>query len=154
MALGIITIKGWYAIKLNNLTSPATLCGKADNRRMVLQCATGSSRLVALQKLKSNMCVCIYIYIYICNGIWGQPESFFLISYYTEVLRRVLLLSLDCSTLSLIHTFIMKSIKQGGIKYDFFSMTWLRTEPRFLGPYVCFLCFCYIFLNITEIFDL
>ena len=35
---------------------------------------------------------------------WGWPEGSLFNSFYTEVLGRVLLLSLDCSTLPLIHT--------------------------------------------------
>ena len=51
----------------------------------------------------------------------GRTEGFLCSSYYTEVL----LLSLDCSTLPLIHTFILLSIKQGDIKYHFFkALVW------------------------------
>ena len=55
------------------------------------------------------VCVCVYIYIYISknkvgNRNWGWPKGSPFNSYYTEVLERVLLLSLDCSTLPFIYT--------------------------------------------------
>ena len=58
------------------------------------------------------------------------------------MLGRVLLLSLDCSTLPLIHTFIMLSVKQVGIKFHFFfffffleSLVWLDlgSKPSLLN---------------------
>ena len=63
----------------------------------------------------------------------GRPDGLIFDSYYTKVLRRVLLLSLDCSTLPLIP---MLSVMQGGIKYHFwvFCMTRPGIEPRCPGP--------------------
>ena len=51
----------------------------------------------------------IYIYIYInkvklVTIVEGDPKAPFSIAYYTKVLGRALLLSRDCSTLSLIRT--------------------------------------------------
>ena len=69
---------------------------------------------------------------------WGWPEGSLFNSYHTEMWRRVILLSLDCST-SLDPYLIMLSVKQGGIKYHFFcvfGMTRPGTEPWSPGPLV------------------
>ena len=58
----------------------------------------------------------------------GWPEGSLLNSYYTEVLRRSLLLSLDCSTLPLIRTLNCCTILK------LFGMTRPGIEPRPPGP--------------------
>ena len=56
----------------------------------------------------------------------GWPEGSLFNSYHTEESGSVLLHSLNGSTLPLILTFIMPSVKQGVIKYHFFeSLVWL-----------------------------
>ena len=52
----------------------------------------------------------------------GRSEGSLFNSYYTEVLGRTLLHSLDCSTLTLDPYLIMLSVKQDGIKYHFLSL--------------------------------
>ena len=63
---------------------------------------------------------------------WGRPEGSLFNSYYTEVWGRVLLLSLDCSTLPLIHTLycwvLIKEVSSTIFKV--FGMTWPGIEPR------------------------
>ena len=66
----------------------------------------------------------------------GQPEGSIFNSYYTEVLGRALLLSLDCSILPLIHTLycwvLSKEVSSTILKV--FGMTWPGIEPRSTGP--------------------
>ena len=56
----------------------------------------------------------------------------------TPMCKGALLLSMDCSTLPLIRTLMMLSVKQGGIKYHFLKvfMTRLGIEPQSPGPLV------------------
>ena len=67
----------------------------------------------------------------------GRPEGSLFNSYYTEVLGRVLLLSLGCSTLPLIYTLyrwvLSKAVSSSIFKV--FGMTRLGIEPRSPGPW-------------------
>ena len=63
-----------------------------------------------------------YKYIYkLADRSREQPKGSLFNSYYTMMLRWVLLLSLDCSTYPNLYL-IMLNIKQGGIKYHFLSL--------------------------------
>ena len=66
----------------------------------------------------------------------GRPEGSLFNSYYTEVLGRVLRLSLDCSTLPLIHTLYcwVLSKEVSSTIFKVFGMTQPRIEPRSPGP--------------------
>ena len=52
----------------------------------------------------NNITMCESLVSKVGNRSWGRTEDSLFISYYTEVLRRMLFLSLDCSTLLLIYT--------------------------------------------------
>ena len=68
----------------------------------------------------------------------GRPESSLFNSYYTEVLGRALLLSLDCSTLPLIRILYCWVLSKGvsSTIFKVFDVTRLRIEPRSPGPLV------------------
>ena len=65
---------------------------------------------------------------------WGWPKGFLLNSYYTKVYGRALLLSLDCSTLPLIHTLYYWVISKevSSTIFKVFGMMRLGIEPRSL----------------------
>ena len=67
---------------------------------------------------------------------WGRPEGSLFNSYYTEVLGRALLLSLDCSTLPLIHTLYcwMLSKEVSSTIFKVFGMAQPGIEPRSPRP--------------------
>ena len=67
-----------------------------------------------------------------------QPEGFLFNSYFTEVYRRALLLSLDCSTLPLIYTLYcwLLSKEVSSTIFKVFGMMSPGIEPRFPGPLV------------------
>ena len=69
---------------------------------------------------------------------WGRPEGAFFNSNYTQVQGRELLLSLDCSTLSLIRTLLcwVVSKKVSSTLFWVFGMTLRGIEPRSTGPLV------------------
>ena len=67
------------------------------------------------------------------NCSWRWPEGFLFDSYNTKVERRVLLLSLDCSTLPLILTRVLSKVASSTI-FWVLGMTWLEIEPRSPGP--------------------
>ena len=80
-----------------------------------------------LISLCTNVCLCINLSIFLCSfiklvnvveGDRGWPRAPFLIA----PKPRVLLLSLDCSTLLLICTIIILTVKEWGIKYHFLSL--------------------------------
>ena len=80
----------------------------------------------------------IYIYIYIfADFSQERPEGSLFNSYNTEVLGRVLLLSLDCSTLSLIHTLYcwVLSKEVSSTIFKVFGMTWPGIEPQSIGEH-------------------
>ena len=66
----------------------------------------------------------------------GQPESSLFNSYYTEVSGRVLILSLDCSTLPFIHTLYcwVLSKEVSSTNFKVFGMMQPEIEPRSPGP--------------------
>ena len=66
----------------------------------------------------------------------GRPEVSLFNSYYTEVYGMALLLSLDCSTLPLIHTLCcwVLSKEVSSTIFKVFGMTRPGTEPRSPGP--------------------
>ena len=66
----------------------------------------------------------------------GRPEGSLFNSYFTEVSGRVLLLSLDCSTLPLIRTLYcwVLSKEVSSTIFKVFGMTRPRIEPRSPGP--------------------
>ena len=65
-----------------------------------------------------------------------QKAPFSIANYYTKLLGRALLLSLDCSTLPLIRTLYCWVLsKEVSIKFfKVFGMTWPRIEPRSPRP--------------------
>ena len=67
---------------------------------------------------------------------WGRPEGYLFNSYYIEVQGRALLLSLDCSTLTLIRTLYcwVLSKEVSSTIFKVFGMTWPMIEPRSPGP--------------------
>ena len=68
----------------------------------------------------------------------GRPEGSFFNSFYTEVLGRALLLSLDCSTLPSIRTLYcwVLSKEVSSTIFKVFGMTWPGIEHRSPGPLV------------------
>ena len=78
----------------------------------------------------------IYIYIYIISKVGdrsrGRPEGSLFNSYDTEVYGRVLLLSLDCSTLSLIRTLycwvLSKEVSSTIFLSLWYNVTWDWTQ--------------------------
>ena len=84
-----------------------------------------------------NLYKYIYIYIYkVGNRSQGKPEGFLFNSYYTEVLGRIQLLSLDCSTLPSIRTLYcwVLSKEVSSIIFKVFGITQPGIEPRSPGP--------------------
>ena len=75
--------------------------------------------------------VYIYIYIYKVGGrSRGRHEGFLFNNYYTEGSGRALLLSLDCSTLLLFHTWCCRvlSKEKSSIIFWVFGMSWPEIE--------------------------
>ena len=70
------------------------------------------------------------------NCSQGRPEGSLFNSYYTKAYRRALLLSLDCSTLPLIHTLYcwVLSKEVSSTIFKVFGMTRPGIEPRSPGP--------------------
>ena len=71
------------------------------------------------------------------NRSQGRPGGTFFSSYYTELLGRTLLLSMDCSTLPLIRTFYcwVLSKEVSSTIFKVFDTTWHGIEPRSPGPF-------------------
>ena len=91
--------------------------------------ATGRYCLAKLMSSDRTKQIClwitIYIYIYkLADRSRGQPEGFLFYSYYTNVLGRVLLLSLDCSTLPLICTLWCWVLSKRASSNIFFFSFW------------------------------
>ena len=78
----------------------------------------------------------IYIYCKVCDHSWGRPEDSLFNSYYTGLYGRVLLLSLDCTTLPLIRTLYcwVWSKEVSSTIFKVFGMTRSGIEPKSPGP--------------------
>ena len=98
---------------------------------------SNNTGILTLLRIWKN--TCLYIAekcVFVVDRSRGQPEGSLFISFYSEMLGRALLFSLDCSTLPLIRTlyFWVLSKDVSSTIFKVFGMTRPGIEPRSSGP--------------------
>ena len=110
--------------------------GNWDVRRQIFSLNKDTRRVLFLNERKSMCCLFIVSKSKVGDRSRGRPEVSLFNSEYTEVSGRALLLSLDFSTLPLIHTLYcwVLSKEVSSTIFKVFGMTRPGIEPRSTGP--------------------
>ena len=125
----------WYKAQILDVLVWLFFCANSLEKDMN-QCRLDSEALAKQPVLEKENSKFQPVVSKVDDHSWGWPESSLFNSYYTEMLRRALLLSLDCTSLPLKRTLycrvLSKVVSRTILKV--FDMTRPGIEPRSSGP--------------------